>query len=147
MKSVLLTITAFIVLTGCSSPLPFGSSPRINSFAARKLMKYAGQTIVLVGRYRDPGKGERFLDCGYVRLPITDYSLYHQTNGELVPMVRDGEKIEVRAMLDYYPGSRVPVQDAPPVQDYGRKIETIDGVAYQVYPPRYSIREVVLLKE
>lgn len=111
------------------------------------LQKHIDRRVILTGVYRDPGKGGRRVDCGFVSLRIQDYSFARKTSsGYLVYSLKDGDRITFEAELKYFRGSRSLVATHPSIQEAVPPIQIIDRREYYVYPPSYSIREARILK-
>jgi hypothetical protein len=110
------------------------------------LASFVGKRIRLIGIYRDPGKGGRYIDCGFVRVDIEDYSFeYKDSEGYLHPDLKDGDEIEFEGRLRYFPGSKTLVDDnILPIQDRARFI-TIEGNKYRIIDEKYSVGEAILI--
>ncbi len=103
--------------------------------------------VILTGTYHDPGKGNRTLRCGFATFAISDYSLKARTaDGFLVPEVKDGQRITVRARLRYFPGSRMLIEKEAMPQMAIERTETIDGQTYIINSPAYYITEASLIE-
>jgi len=143
MKTAAFTILLGFLLIGCAG---VGSRGGVAIDSADDLKPNVGRTVVVSAVYHDPGKGSRYLDCGFARLTIGDYSLYTEMpNGELVHQVHEGERILVRGRLRYFPGSRMPSEEGVLVQASSDGTEIIDGRSYNVRAPHFFIEKVELI--
>jgi hypothetical protein len=145
-KTSIAPVIFAILVAGCSSTHAFRAhTPLIEKVA--DLKPNTDRRITIVGRYHDPGKGERVLDCGFVTLSIGDYSLYaKKADGELVPLVREGEVIEVSAILKFHAGGVTSIEESGMIQT-NAPIVTKAGKKFFVSRPGYYVVEVEIVEK
>lgn len=136
-----------VLLLTFLTPLVFGgeSIPEISTTA--ELKKNIDKKVILEGIYNNPGKGDRTVDCGFIRVRIQDYSFMNKSKeGYLVDQLKSGQKIRFVAVVRYYKGAKSLVRTHPIVQEASPPRQTINGQEYYVYPPSYSIIEANLIE-
>lgn len=142
--TVILCLLATVVV-GCSSDDVFRSHLPVLA-AVSDLGPNVGRRVALVGKYHDPGKGERVLDCGFSVFPVADYSLYDRGPGrELIATVEEGEEIEVTAILRFHAATLSLIDEDGWVQT-NAPVVTKGGKKYFATGPSYFIEKVEIVK-